>query len=427
MGKKSKSLKGFITGESRRKKRAEKKRIASLKTISESNSSVTEPVSPSKHDDDQTLYGAVLDSVPEDTAPKKEEITKVAAIEPVIEEEKKETEEVPKEETSPVTETSNIQLILLVMDPDSRRFELLRLDFNPEKALVKDILSQIERAAEEETLRTLLYTQVCDRSGKVMDNETKLSKYFEGSGIVIAVKDDIEPEYCARLAKPILNDPKIVEMLGVNNIDAAPSTDKNDDVEPIEDVDTSEVPMMQVSDVSNVETPPEPEPKVIGGAVKAKSMPKPVQQSIEIKPEPSKEPKPSSMSFITYAVLGIIIGLVFRIHQRIASPMKLGDTLSPGQIRSQCGIFPATFCKSATLEMGFDGVLQVLQDEEVKFSMQGSDCSDKETCVPGAVLESDGLFIGGEKAIFAKKSEISLTPWPFVEGTHLKHGKLSWV
>merc|ERR1712238_591081 len=61
---------------------------------------------------------------------------------------------------------NTIQVILLLMDPKSRRFELLQLEFDEDKSLVEDIITQIPLSATEDVLRAKNYTTICDRSGK---------------------------------------------------------------------------------------------------------------------------------------------------------------------------------------------------------------------------------------------------------------------
>eukprot|EP00984_Skeletonema_dohrnii_P022199 scaffold11318_cov68-Skeletonema_dohrnii-CCMP3373.AAC.1 len=50
-----------------------------------------------------------------------------------------------------------IQVVLLLMDPNSRRFELLQLEFDSNKALVSDVVRQVQSSATEDTLRNLSY------------------------------------------------------------------------------------------------------------------------------------------------------------------------------------------------------------------------------------------------------------------------------
>lgn len=109
-----------------------------------------------------------------------------------------------------------IQIVLLLMDPVSRRFELLQLEFNSSKALVSDILLQIERSATEKTLREMVYAGVCDRTGMEMISSMKLSNFCNaerGNEVVLAIPKGMSAAETAALATPILEDEKVVEMV----------------------------------------------------------------------------------------------------------------------------------------------------------------------------------------------------------------------
>jgi hypothetical protein len=51
-----------------------------------------------------------------------------------------------------------LKVVLLLMDPETRRFELLQLEFDSLKALVSDVLAQIPVSVTEEALRKQTYT-----------------------------------------------------------------------------------------------------------------------------------------------------------------------------------------------------------------------------------------------------------------------------
>ena len=108
-----------------------------------------------------------------------------------------------------------IQVVLLLMDPASQRFEMLQLEFDSNKALVSDVLRQVQHSATEKTLRDTTYAGVCDREGLEMIAVMKLSTFCKGNDVVIAIPNGMTGKDTAKLARPILFDPKVKEMVRV--------------------------------------------------------------------------------------------------------------------------------------------------------------------------------------------------------------------
>lgn len=108
-----------------------------------------------------------------------------------------------------------IQVFVLLMDPTSRRFELLQLEFDANKATVGDIQNQIKHSATEKTLRDMVYDGVCDRTGVEMISSMKLLRFCNGGDVVMAMPRGMTGKETAKLAKPILNDPKVENMASV--------------------------------------------------------------------------------------------------------------------------------------------------------------------------------------------------------------------
>ena len=106
-----------------------------------------------------------------------------------------------------------IQVVLLLMDPNSRRFELLQLEFDSTKALVSDIVRQVQSSATEHTLRSLTYGGVCDQDGLEMIQSLKLSNFCQGNEIVMAIPEGMTGSATLQLAQPILSDPKVADMV----------------------------------------------------------------------------------------------------------------------------------------------------------------------------------------------------------------------
>lgn len=111
-----------------------------------------------------------------------------------------------------------IQVVLLLMDPNSRRFELLQLEFDSNKALVSDVVRQVQSSATETTLRNLSYGGVCDQDGNEMISSLKLSNFCEGNEIVMAIPMGMTGKATLKLAHPILSDPKVADMVSYSGL-----------------------------------------------------------------------------------------------------------------------------------------------------------------------------------------------------------------
>ena len=83
--------------------------------------------------------------------------------------------------------TPALQVILLLMDPKTRRFELLQLEFDSNKALVSDVIAQIPMSVTEEQLRLQQYDGVCDRGGMEMIKTMRLSDFCKTNEVVLAI------------------------------------------------------------------------------------------------------------------------------------------------------------------------------------------------------------------------------------------------
>ena len=154
--------------------------------------------------EDETVYGVVLDKgskpLPAAAAPTP---TRPAA---------------PAAKAAPApapaaTPASPLQVVLLLMDPKTRRFELLQLEFDSDKAVVSDVLSQIALSATEESLRTQTYTGVADRTGAAKASADLLSGFCQANDVILAIPEGMKAAECAKLAKPILGDPKVNTMV----------------------------------------------------------------------------------------------------------------------------------------------------------------------------------------------------------------------
>jgi hypothetical protein len=99
------------------------------------------------------------------------------------------------------------------MDPKTRRFELLQLEFDSNKALVSDVIAQIPMSVTEEQLRLQQYDGVCDRGGMEMIKTMRLSEFCKTNEVVLAIPSGMSASDCARLARPILADDGVISMV----------------------------------------------------------------------------------------------------------------------------------------------------------------------------------------------------------------------
>lgn len=148
--------------------------------------------------EEETVYGVVLD---------KDSKALPAAATP--------TRPAPAKAASPKAAApgSPLQVVLLLMDPKTRRFELLQLEFDSDKAVVADVLSQIALSATEESLRTQTYTGVADRTGAAKSAKDLLSAFCQANDVILAIPKGMKASECSKLARPILGDPKVNTMV----------------------------------------------------------------------------------------------------------------------------------------------------------------------------------------------------------------------
>jgi len=419
-----KSIRGLITGKSRREKRKAKEEAQ--KQAKEAKS----PAAPTL--EEETVYGADFDTAAPTTAKS------------------------PKD-ASPPQAAAPLHIILLLMDPKTRRFELLQLEFDTAKATVSDILQQIPISATEESLRTQKFDCICNTEGVEYDQDKSLSDYVDGTAVVIAVpKTDLNgAENAAKMAKPILKDPKVEEMLESAGIKL-----KADDKEDSKEIENNESVQSEPSSTSNpdtsaVTTSASKSKEICGSAVSAatssvrsitsagtEAVSNILTRSILKKELPSTSGSSSNIDIFTIIVAGCVLAYITRIlvmfDAQITKPLAPSDILKEGAWRSRCGLtskLPRELfgmqlfdCKSAYIEMNMDGALQVVEDDEVVFLLLGKTCDEEEIdCEPGAAFGENGdVKIGGAAAKVGKKSTISLSPWPFESSIVPSKGRKAW-
>eukprot|EP00586_Coscinodiscus_wailesii_P016231 CAMPEP_0172518838 /NCGR_PEP_ID=MMETSP1066-20121228/291045_1 /TAXON_ID=671091 /ORGANISM="Coscinodiscus wailesii, Strain CCMP2513" /LENGTH=795 /DNA_ID=CAMNT_0013301297 /DNA_START=98 /DNA_END=2485 /DNA_ORIENTATION=- len=110
-----------------------------------------------------------------------------------------------------------VQIILLLMDPTTRRFELLQLEFDAAKAIVQDLLSQIPNSASEESLRDQKYDGICTIEGEEMTCSEKLRDFVEQNeginSVVLAMPKGIPATRCANMGLAILADSSVAALV----------------------------------------------------------------------------------------------------------------------------------------------------------------------------------------------------------------------
>lgn len=279
-----------------------------------------------------------------------------------------------------------IQVVLLLMDPSSRRFELLQLEFDSNKAMVSDVLRQIQQSATETTLRDMTYVGVSDQTGLEMISHMKLSRFCKGNDIVLAIPSGMTAKATAKLAGPILGDPKVEDMLipvGAKVIKPAKKSRSAMGGSKLTKISEEDSRVKEKTKSS----------KGVNGSNEATPMGK------------------SSTSILPTAVLGVIIAsLAFFTVQRhlsVTKPLESGNALYPGQWKSQCGIFEllpqnslsdklmdqlSSSCdtsSSTMLELGKDGTLRYFtkggdgrlkEKWKVESEIDGDQCEEEEEC-----------------------------------------------
>lgn len=213
-----------------------------------------------------------------------------------------------------------IQVVLLLMDPSSRRFELLQLEFDSNKAMVSDVIRQIQSSATETTLRDMVYTGVCDRHGTEMIAAMKLSQFCQGNDVVMAMPKGLSGSDTAQLARPILGDPKVEDMLAPCGVKVSPQKRSRSG--------GSKLTKIAEEDIRRKEK-------------KSSSPRKQVKSQTDAEKKSTK--KKSSSSKLPTMILGAIIAsLLFftaKRHVSVTRRLESGHVLLPGQWKSQCGIF----------------------------------------------------------------------------------------
>lgn len=352
-------LRGLLTGESRKERRA--KRAAERKSAIEAGRKPD--TTPHPEDEDETVYGVNVEnqSVAEPTP----------INQPLL---------APKNDDDESTlGMGALQVILLLMDPQTRRFELLQLEFDSQNAVVRDVLAQVPHSVTEEALRKQKYSGVCDRSGQELYYSTCLGDVCSGSDILIALPENIDAKECARLAKPILSDDNVIEMLRSSGIDIAQPEDS-----------------------------PSRSPSSSPG--KNRGLPQ------------TTTPPSSSNRGVFMVLLVIAAAVIIQVVQMsVTAPLGPGQSLSPNAFMSKCGyktFLPGSACEESSLIMSDDSVLTLYgASGEIEWEIVGEACGSVDGCKNGLVFNEDKTLTIGKKTIKQATvyGDASFTPFPFTE------------
>lgn len=106
-----------------------------------------------------------------------------------------------------------LRVVILLMDLETRRFELLFLELKHEEACVSDILEQIPHSVTEKSLSTINYKSVCGSDGIERKPDTLLSSFCSETDALVAIPEDQQASDCIPKAKNILRDEKVVGMV----------------------------------------------------------------------------------------------------------------------------------------------------------------------------------------------------------------------
>jgi hypothetical protein len=335
-------------------------------------------------------------------------------------------EQTPGLKTEEKIISNTVQIILLLMDPTSRRFELLQLEFDSVKAIVQDLLSQIPSAASEESVRDQGYDGICTIDGEEMSCTGKLKDFVEQNevinAVVLAMPEGVSPEDCAEMAKPILADKNVIAV-----VDPSGKTQSLGSSDGIAE-DSAEQKSEAKTDVADESTPAVTEDEESMKEVIKGTLSKKMQHvlgavhSLDVDTLPVPILIVLGMSMFFVPVLAFIF---YRHHSMISAPFSTGDIITPGVTRSQCGLFGKVpfvkLCEPKSVSFDEDGVLSLYHGNEVQWQMKGGKCDDSGEVECIVEISEDGnVMIAGKKARMEGNTADEISPWPFADEVSVK-------
>lgn len=334
------------------------------------------------------------------------------------------------------------------MDPTTRRFELLQLEFDSATARVSDITEQIPISATEPSLMGQKFETLTNLKGMELIAEEYIRLYVESAGVVVAVPTTTKEkgEAVARMATPILSNKKVHQMLTSSGLEIADLPEvRNKDVPPPPTVSIKPEEGEEVTSPSAAAPVPtlnEEEPaEALSPAKKTRAiefnlpegddllvddlLEEPEEEETTPTVQPSaKKPSSSGTGIVSFiAFLAIFVHLIQQIHIHYTTPLGPGAILSPGRTRGYCGIhsFASGDCAPASMSMSDKGVFTVLDEAsgDIVYQLKGKNvvCGSSPSCIPGLAIDGKGkIKINGSKAKVVVKAKVKLQPWPFAKG-----------
>ncbi|KAG7339764.1 hypothetical protein IV203_028225 [Nitzschia inconspicua] len=346
------------------------------------------------------------------------------------------------------TTESALELVVLIMDPISQRFELLQLEFDSWKAKVSDLLTQIPISVTEPSLKEQPFVGVLDSHGSLQEGSTRLMEAFGTDGsktirsttklVLVAKPEGMSTKETMRLAKPILTNTQVSKMLEASGFDMAGwKSVKKGAASASHRTSRSlgdDVPNKEYVSVGKEDSTTKGNNKVASNG------------------------KSNTVLLVIVAVVGICL---YTVHSILTTPITVGTVVPPGTIRSKCGVMgwipPIVKDVTKTLLEPFQSDIQTADnlwncdneylhvngEGEMKITdangdlvvfVKGSGCTatSKKSCVKGVLLQDNKTVKIGNKVV---KSGIAyyhdgtsattvanrkLSPWPFAEEPKMK-------
>uniref|UniRef100_A0A7S3P4L1 Uncharacterized protein n=1 Tax=Amphora coffeiformis TaxID=265554 RepID=A0A7S3P4L1_9STRA len=462
-------IRGFLSGKSRRERKEKKKEAkngAENGTMEEGKA---------EGDDQSTVYKVDVDDGSIDA---KDPAT-LAAKSGLLNKDGEDEEETDFfNEHDAAAKKYLLKLVLLLMDSNSRRFELLQLEFDSVQASVSDVLAQIPVAVTEVCLKEQTYKGISSCDGNEKKPEDVLAKFCKGGDVMVAVADDMTAADYVKLALPILSDPKVVAMLKHSGIDASPWREARKNAKLAAKREKQAVAEKKKS--TTKEKAPEAAPTKENKAFNSKSAqnakvgsstrsapvaespaPKASKPVIVFHPNndtastsrgihvsevhsTSSRGSKSGLSFITLLIVIVAVILLSTLlalaNMYISAPIQVGHVLAPGTVLHKCGfagvipgvqsilsaISPRLDCKNSYLVVEDEQVTGYDSDGNVAWMIVGThhtakrvcDVENEEDCMKGLHFVDDKhLLISGTKITWIETFEkgVDVYPWPFEE------------
>lgn len=110
---------------------------------------------------------------------------------------------------------------MLLLDLETKRFDILPLEFDSLEAVVSDVIARIPKvfslqSHKDEVLRPQSYSRIADRDGKELPPSMRLATFCKDNNeeVLVAVPLGVDArEWCTRLGILILSDDNVVDMV----------------------------------------------------------------------------------------------------------------------------------------------------------------------------------------------------------------------